>query len=199
MGRRKQTVSELAATTVTDGKIHPLKWAWLDYSILPLPDFIELIGMPKGRFQSYLRRGVLSLNKFGSGGPGNHLRYTPREALKLLAIDRLARAGAWNECLYQTFRYNGVFDLILNGYQIGSYGVQKRPDPIFMNTEQDRLRIETGKSIPYANDAEYNVALLRGDWPPKEWAWVEFDVAGFWEWARPKVMDFLRQRGVEVR
>ncbi len=67
------------------------RWQWLDYFILPRPDLLELTGMPKGRFESYLRRRLLDLKHFGVG-MGTHIRYKPLEALKLMAIDGLSRS-----------------------------------------------------------------------------------------------------------
>ena len=67
------------------------------------------------------------------------MKYTPRDAMKIMAIDGLSRAGAWDWCLYQAFRKNGTFDLDVNSYQFGQYTKEGRPKPIVMNTEQDRL------------------------------------------------------------
>jgi hypothetical protein len=166
--------------------------------VLPLSDFLELVGIPKGRFESYTRRQVLDLESFGSG-KGVHLRYTPRDAMKILAIDRLSRAGAWDYCLYQVFRKNGAFDLIVNGYQVRQYPKEGQPDPIVMNTEQDRLMMETGKPDPFQNELELNLARIRGQWPPKPWYWLTFDVECFLKGAIQRIVEFFRQRGIEIR
>lgn len=175
-----------------------LRWQWLDYSVLPLSDFLELVGILKGRFESYTRRQVLDLEMFGTGR-GVHLRYPPRDAMKIMAIDGLSRAGAWDWCLYQAFRKNGTFDLILNGYQGRQYPDQGQSDPIVMNTEQDRLLMETGRPDHFADELELNLARIQGRWPPKQWYWLTFDVEGFLKAAIPRIVAFLRQRGIEIR
>ena len=174
------------------------RWGWLDYSVLPLSDFLELVGIPKGRFESFTRRQTLDLKLFGTG-KGVHLKYTPRDAMKIMAVDGLSRAGAWDWCLYQAFRKNGTFDLTLNGYQCRQYPGEGRSDPIVMNTEQDRLLMETGKLDPFANELELNLARMKGQWPPKDWCWLTFDVDGFLKTSIPRIVKFFRQHGVEIR
>jgi len=203
VARTKPTVAELMKE-LTGGLVLPApkadeeRWGWIDYSVLPLSDFLQLVGIPKGRFESYTRRKTLDLESFGTGR-GVHLKYTPRDAMKIMAIDGLSRAGAWDWCLYQAFRKNGTFDLDVNSYQFGQYTKQGRPEPIVMNTEQDRLLMETGKPDPFANALELNLARMKGQWPPKDWCWLTFDVDGFLKMAIPRIVKFFRQHGVEIR
>ncbi len=203
MARTKPSIAELMKE-LTGGLILPApkageeRWGWIDYSVLPLSDFLQLVGIPKGRFESYTRRKTLDLELFGTGR-GVHLKYTPRDAMKIMAIDGLSRAGAWDWCLYQAFRKNGTFDLDVNSYQFGQYTKAGRPEPILMNTEQDRLLMETGKPDPFANELELNLARMKGQWPPKDWCWLTFDVDGFLKTAIPRIVKFFRQHGVEIR
>ena len=203
MARTKPSIAELVKE-LTGGLVLPApkadeeRWGWIDYSVLPLSDFLQLVGIPKGRFESYTRRKTLDLELFGTGR-GVHLKYTPRDAMKIMAIDGLSRAGAWDWCLYQAFRKNGAFDLDVNSYQSGRYTKAGRPEPIVMNTEQDRLLMETGKPDPFANDLELNLARMKGQWPLKEWYRLTFDVEVFLKVAIPRIVDFFRQRGIEVR
>ncbi len=203
MARIKPSIAELIREE-TGGPVIPsrtaeeLRWQWIDYSVLPLSDFLELVAIPKGRFESYMRRQILDLRVFGTGR-GVHVKYTPRDAMKIMAIDGLSRAGAWDWCLYQAFRKNGSFDLTLNGYQFRQYPKDGRPDPIVMNTEQDRLLMETGKPDPFENDLELNLARMQGKWPPKDWCWLTFDVEGFLKAAIPRIVAFFRQHGIEIR
>lgn len=174
------------------------RWQWLDYFILPRPDLLELTGMPKGRFESYLRRRLLDLKHFGVG-MGTHIRYKPLEALKLMAIDGLSQAGAWDWCMYQAFRHNGSFDFAIRGYQDRTFPRNGRPDPIVMNTPHDKFMIDNpGKTDPYKDALEYNLAHIRGEWPPKNWYRLEFDVATFIELTVPKAAAFLEGRGIKV-
>lgn len=174
------------------------RWQWLDYFILPRGDLLELIEMPKGRFESYLRRELVQINKFGVGA-GVHIRYKPLEALKLMAIDGLSQAGAWDWCMYQTFRHNGAFDFAIRGYQDRTFPKQGRPDPIVMNTPHDKFMIDNpGKTDPYKDGLELNLARIRGEWPPKDWYRLEFDVATFIELTVPKVAAFLERKGIKV-
>lgn len=210
MGRRKLTSADVLreqAIVVTADDAVGERWTWLDWDFLPFGDFLELIGMPKGRFESYLRRKVIFPPR-GSAypmidflpaepGSGVHVRYTARQALKLIAIDRLAQAGAWNWCLYQTFRRKGSFDLILNAYQGREYKeTGPRPEPILMNTQVDRLMMETGKPHPFKNEVELNLARIQGEWPAKEWCYIEFDVATFIETTVSRLVAFFRNKGV---
>lgn len=189
---------EIGGLTIPARSGDELRWQWIDYSVLPLSDFLELVGIPKGRFESYTRRETLDLELFGTGR-GVHLKYTSRDAMKIMAIDGLSRAGAWDWCLYQAFRKNGSFDLILNGYQCGQYPNEGRSDPIVMNTQQDRLLMETGKPDPFANDLELNLARIKGQWPLKEWYRLTFDVEIFLKVAIPRLVDFFRKHGIEIR
>lgn len=206
MARRKQTLAQLVKQRTGDGCVRaysavdgkPLRWQWLDYEVLPFADFLELVGIPKGRFESYLRRKILDLHSFGAG-KGTHMRYTPRDAMKILAIDGLSRAGAWDWCLYQALRKNGAFDLIVNGYQFHRYPASGRPDSIIMNTQQDRLMMDVGKPYAHEDESELNLMRIRGEWPSKEWFWLTFDVATFIEMTVPRIIEFFRGKGVEVR
>lgn len=174
------------------------RWQWLDYFILPRGDLLELIEMPKGRFESYLRRHLLDLQHFGIG-MGHHARYKPLEALKLIAIDGLAQAGAWDWCLFDAFRHNGSFDFAIRSYQDRTFPKQGRPDPIVMNTPHDKFMIENpGMTSPYDDALEYNLACIRGEWPPKDWYRLEFDVAMFIELTVPKVAAFLERKSIKV-
>jgi hypothetical protein len=87
----------------------------------------------------------------GRGNPGSdrHIRQTGRDVLKLIAVNGLTAAGAWPECLTNTFRTNGKFDQERNGYQSRDYSDSNRPDTIEMNTRVDRLFYDTGKAVPY--------------------------------------------------
>ena len=203
MARTKPSIAELikeetGGLLIRSRTAEELRWQWIDYSVLPLSDFLQLVGIPKGRFESYTRRKTLDLELFGTGR-GVHLKYTPRDAMKIMAIDGLSRAGAWDWCLYQAFRKNGTFDLDVNSYQSGQYTKEGRPEPIVMNTEQDRILMETGKPDPFANDLELNLARMKGQWPPKDWCWLTFDVEGFLKTAIPRIVKFFRQHGVEIR
>lgn len=175
-----------------------MRWQWLDYFILPRPDLLDLVAMPKGRFESYLRRRLVEDKRFGSGG-GHHIRYKPMEAMKLIAIDGLLQAGAWDWCLYQTFRHNGKFDDAIHGYQFREYPSEGRPEPIIMNTPHDRFLMENpGKTDPFKDVLELNLAHIRGEWPPKDWHRLEFDVATFIEMTVPKLAEFLEGKGIKV-
>jgi len=175
-----------------------LRWDWLEYFILPLPDLLELTGMPRGRFDSYMRRHLLDIERLGQGA-GNHARYKPLEALKLMAIDGLVQAGAWDQCLYWAFRYHGAFDCLVYEYQARKFPRHGPPDPIEMNTQQDRFFIANpDKPHPYESDLELNVAHARGEWPPREWHTLVFDVAAFIEVTVPKIISFLERKGVTV-
>ena len=201
--RIKRTVLDLLREQIGRDSIpapspDELRWDWLEYFILPLPDLLELTGMPRGRFDSYMRRRLLDIERFGLGA-GNHARYKPLEALKLMAIDGLAQAGASGECLYWTFRYQGTFDGIVYEYQAGKFPGRGRPEPIEMNTEQDRFFIENpDKPHPYRNDGELWVARARGEWP-QEWHTLVFDAATFIEITVPKIIAFLERKGVSVQ
>jgi hypothetical protein len=39
-----------------------LRWQWIDYSVLLLSDSLQLVGIPKGRFESYTWRKTLELS-----------------------------------------------------------------------------------------------------------------------------------------
>jgi hypothetical protein len=191
---REETGREFVPAAPSDEE----RWQWLDYFILPRPDLLELTGMPKGRFESYLRRRLLDLKHFGVG-MGTHIRYKPLEALKLMAIDGLSQAGAWDWCMYQAFRHNGSFDFAIRGYQSREYPRKRRPDPIIMNSPHEKFLMENpGRTSPYRNDLEYNVARVRGQWPPKDWYRLEFDVATFIEMMVPKAAAFLEKKGIKV-
>ena len=183
-----------------------LRWDWLEYFILPLPDLLELTGMPKGRFESYMRRRLVDIDRFGQGA-GNHARYKPIEALKLMAIDGLAKAGAWDECLYHAFRHHGTFEGIVYDYQAHKFPGRGRPDSISMNTQQDRWFIENpDRPTPARSDMTkefhipaWNAWPPRQEWPPREWYRLEFDAATFIEITVPKIIAFLERKGVSVQ
>jgi len=155
--------------------------------------------MPRGRFDSYVRRHLLDIQEPGIG-VGRPARYRPLEALKLMAIDGLAQAGAWDQCLYDVFRQHGAFEAILHDYYHAPLSQRRgRTDPIEMNTQQDRFFIENPeKPHPYESDLELNVSHARGEWPPREWHTLVFEVATFIEVAVPKVIAFLETKGVQV-
>jgi hypothetical protein len=201
--RIKYTVGELlreqaGSTKIRQTSPQELRWQWLDYFILPRPELLELTAMPKGRFESYLRRHLLDLHKFGAG-MGNHVHYKPLEAMKLMAIDGLAQAGAWDWCVYQTFRHNGHFDSAIRGYQFRLISSEGRPEAIIMNTPLDRYWIDNpGRTSPYRDDLALNLAHIHGEWPPNDWYRLEFDVAAFIEMTVPKVIAFLQAKGAQV-
>lgn len=174
-----------------------LRWWWLDLFILPRGDLLELIQMPKGRFESYLRRNLLDLHKFGVGA-GHHVRYKPLEALKLLAIDGLSQAGAWDRLLYHIFKHNGEFESAVFGYQIAEYPRNGRPEPILLNSPSWKFELDHQDDPPVWEASARNEAYVRGEWPPKDWYRLEFDVATFIETSIPKVISFLERRGVRI-
>jgi hypothetical protein len=63
---------------------------------------------------------------------------------------------------------NGQFDSVLNACQCRDYSQTKRPDTIEMNTRVDRLFHDIGRTNPYKNERDLNLARIRGEWPRNE-------------------------------
>lgn len=202
MARKKKTVAELYAELHgTEYFDDGLRWTWIDANILPLADVLAITGIPKGRLESFKRRNLFySIEvETSPGGSGHHLLYTTRTVLKIMAVDWLVTAGAWPECLQETFGKNREFDLTLNGYLTREYSRANPPDSINMNTRMLRFFYDSGgKTHPYQNDLELNLAMIRGEWPMKEWAYLRFDVGTFIEEAMATLIRYMRDKGIAV-
>ncbi len=206
MARKQKTVAELWEEITGKDYIvayvngeRPQRWNWLDYPLFSFSEVLELTGFPRGRVEGYISRGVLELQAHDPNpGSGRHIRYTGRDILKLMAVNGLTAAGAWPECLSNTFRMNGSFDLTLNAYQCGDYSDKNQPDTIEMNTRVDRLFYDTGKTHPYKNERDLNLARMRREWPRNEWAYVTFDIGAFIAEAVPMLIRFLESKGIRI-
>jgi hypothetical protein len=175
------------------------RWNWLDYPLFSFSEVLEITGFPRGRVEGFISRGVLELQAHHPNpGSGRHIRYTGRDVLELMAVNGLTAAGAWPECLKNTFRINGPFDLALNGYRFRDYSDSNRPDTIEMNTRAQRLFYDTGKTDPYSNELELNLARIRREWPRAEWACLTFDVGAFVAETMPMLLRFLESKGIRI-
>lgn len=208
---KKKTIAELwreltgggeyiVGYSAHDGK--PLRWHWLDWPIMMFADVLKFTGLPKGRIESYSRRGLWELDYHGSqpGGSGHHVLYSPRSVLKLIAIDRLTEAGAWPECLKANFGKNRQFDLILNDYQFRFHKDAERDGGEFdrtltMNDAYWRYRRLHGKSPePKHGDPWYTAGPA-----PEDWIQLHFDVAAFLWDIMPRLIRFFAHEGVKLK
>ena len=206
MPRRQKSLAQLwhdlsgkdyiTPSSAEDGK--PLRWHWIDSPLMTFSAVLEFTGLPKGRIESYSRRGVWDLDYHGypPGGSGHHVLYSPRSILKLIAIDRLSEAGAWPECLKSDFAKNRKFDLILNGYRWRDYADAEHDSGSF-----DRTLI--------LNDANWRYFRQHGKFPGDAWAhmparphedWIQmhFDVAAFLFDTMPRLIRYFADNGVKV-
>jgi hypothetical protein len=206
MARKQRTVAELweeitgkeYIVAYVNGE-QAQRWNWIDYPIFSFSEVLELTGFQRGRVEGFISRGALELQAHDPNpGSGRHIRYTGRDVLKLMAVNGLTAAGAWPECLKNTFRINGPFDLALNGYQFRDYSDSNRPDTIEMNTRAERLFYDTGKTDPYKNERDLNLARIRREWPRNEWAYVTFDIAAFLAETMPMLIRFLESKGIRI-
>ncbi|MBL8231033.1 MAG: hypothetical protein JNL98_21255 [Bryobacterales bacterium] len=167
----------------------PLRWHWIDYPVLSFSDVLAFTGLPKGRIESYSRRGLWDLTEVAeTPGSGHHVLYSPRNVLKLLAIDRLAQAGAWPECLKAAFETNRDFDLILNGFQCRDFDIRAPYNPtceIHMNDEVWAHFRSFGR-FPDSSDLIESCVTLT------------FDVRLFLRGLMPKFVRFFAEAGVKV-
>ncbi|WP_321470118.1 hypothetical protein [uncultured Paludibaculum sp.] len=200
MARKSKSIAEFWRERTGTEYIHTnLRWNWIDYPMFEFAEVLECTALPKGRIESFVRRGLLDLGATRpKGGKGYRRLYSGREILKIWAVDGLVTAGAWTECLIETFGTKREFDLILNSYQFGAYSPVNRPDPIEMNTRAERRFYDTGKSSPYETELELNLARIRGEWPKPDWAFLTFDVGEFIAESMPRLIRFVESKGVAL-
>lgn len=209
MARKQKTIAQLwreltgeeyiVGYSAEDGK--PLRWHWLDWPIMTFAAVLEFTGLPKGRIESYSRRGLWELDYHGShpGGSGHHVLYSPRSVLKLIAIDRLTEAGAWPECIKSEFDKNRQFDLILNDYQFRHFRDAERDSGNFdrtltLNDGNWRYYRQHGKfPPPKPGDPSY----MSGP-APEDWIQMHFDIAAFLWDTIPRLIRYFADNGVKL-